>query len=732
MEKKDLQTSHYSAQDCYNLLHPAIQKWIYRQGWDSLRKVQILSIPYLIEPTGDLLISAGTAGGKTEAAFLPIISYTLNNPNSMILCVSPLRALINDQFERLSQICEPLSIQVTPWHGDIPPTKKQAFSRESKGILLITPESLEAMFVSRGYELASIFEHLKYIVIDEIHSFIGTERGKQLQSLICRISNIKKDFVPRIGLSATLGDLSLASSYLRKDNSEVKIIKTNDSGKKLNILLYGIEPTGGDRDLDDTDEKITNILFDRLYDSDNLVFPNSRGKVEEYTSRLSDMCQTSHIPTRFFPHHGSLSSEIRKDSEEKIKSKIGTATIIATTTLELGIDIGSVRSIAQIGSPPSVAALRQRIGRSGRNVEDPSILRCFVKEPIDCDRKELSDLIAQNTLEAIAMINLMCRGWVETPNPNYMHLSTFVQQILSSVAQYGGMNITKLWDVLVVNGAFVYVDKNDFISIVKSLGKNDLLMQDDTKTLYLGRTGEKIVNNYNFYSAFTTNEEYRIVHETKTLGTLPITRPITVDSYIIFAGRKWKVKDVDNDGLVVNVVPAKGGKVPKFEGNGFILQDEIRAEMKEILMENTSVPYLDSNAKRILARAREYAVDRGLSTKSIISNGNSHIFLLWKGDRINNTIVLILNDMGIEAINNGCYIEAGASQEELLRALDAIKSMSSGAFYGIISKIQNLNIEKWDYILPQDVKIRSYADTYLDLSGAKDTIRRFCGSKDMN
>lgn len=712
--KKNLQTSHYSAQDCYALLHPAIQKWIYKQGWNSLREVQILSIPHLIQPTHDMLISAGTAGGKTEAAFLPIISYMLNNPDSMILCISPLKALINDQFERLSQICDPLNILVTPWHGDISAAKKQAFFKDGKGILLITPESLESLFVNKGFEIASIFGYLKYIVIDEIHSFIGSERGKQLQSLICRISNINKDFVPRVGLSATLGDLSLASSYLRKDNRKVEIVKTSESGRELNILLYGIEPSEEDKDLDDRDEKITNILFDRLYDSDNLVFPNSRGKVEEYTSKLSDMCQNNHIPNRFFPHHGSLSCGIREESEEKIKSKTGAATIIATTTLELGIDIGSVKSIAQIGSPPSVAALRQRIGRSGRKVGEPSILRCFVKEPLDSDKEELSDLIAQNTLESVAMIDLMCEGWVETPNPNYMHLSTLIQQILSSVAQYGGMDITNLWNILVVNGAFPYVNKDDFISIIKSLGENDLLMQDDTKTLYLGKTGEKTVNNYNFYTAFITNKEYRIVHETKTLGTLPITRPVTTDSYIIFAGKKWKVKDVDDGRLVINVIPAKGGKAPQFEGSDFILQNEVRAKMKEILMGNAIIPYLDVNARRILNGAREYALDKNLSTRSLISNGGSHILLLWKGDRINNTIVLILNDMGIEALNCGCYVEVKASQEEFQRALELIKSMSYDVFYRIISKAQNLNIEKWDYLLPQDIKVRSYVDTYLD------------------
>ena len=717
-----MQASHYNAQECYDLLHPAVQKWIWKQGWDSLREVQILSIPYLIQPKYDLLISAGTAGGKTEAAFLPIISYMLSCPESMVLCVSPLKALINDQYERISQICETLNIPVTPWHGDISAAKKLAFVKDSKGILLITPESLEALFVNRGYELSSIFSNLKYIVIDEVHSFIGSERGKQLQSLINRISNIKKDFVPRIGLSATLGDLSLASSYLRKDNSNIQIIKTNNVNRKLNILLYAIEPSEELKDENDVSEQITNLLFSKLYDSDNLIFPNSRQKVEEYTSLLSDLCSENSLPNKFFPHHGSLSSGIREDSEDKIKSKSSTANIIATTTLELGIDIGSVKSIAQIGSPPSVASLRQRIGRSGRSIGEPSILRCFTEENRNNDKKELSDFIAQNTLEAAAMIDLMCDGWVETPNPNYLHLSTFIQQVLSSIAQYGGMTIASLWSNLVVNGAFNYLNKDDYILIIKSLGENDLLMQDDTQTLYLGKTGEKIVNNFTFYTAFITNKEYKIMHESKTLGTLPISKPVTVDSYMIFAGRKWKVKDVETEKLIITVIPSKGGKAPVFEGSGFILQDEIRTKMKEVLFSDNDIAYLDKNAKRIINSAREYAKENSLLNKQLISNGHNHLLLLWAGDRINNTIVLLLNNLQIEAMNNGCYIEVKSSNEELKLALRTIQSISINKFYEIIKEVKNLDVEKWDYLLPLDVKIRSYADTYLNLHGAQEAI----------
>jgi len=714
--------SQTSRSNSFELLHPVIKKWVWQQKWCSLREVQERAIPYLINPNNDLIISASTAGGKTEAAFLPIISYILDNPKSLVLYVSPLKALINDQYTRLSGICDPLEIQVIPWHGDISQGKKQGLWKDPTGIVIITPESLEALFVNKGSFIPSIFKNLKYIVIDEMHAFIGTERGKQLQSLMHRIDFVLKHKTPRIGLSATLGDMSLASDYLRPDkSSNPDIIQTGDKGKKLKVLLSAIQPTTSEQD--DAIEQIGKILFDKLYDSDNLVFPNSRKKVEQLSSYLADMCEEHNLPNHFFPHHGSLSAVIREDAEAKVKSKTSHATIIATTTLELGIDIGSVKSIVQVGSPPSVASLKQRLGRSGRTVNEPSILRSFSKEPKDEDRADLSEYIAQNTLENIAMIELMIDGWVEPPNPNYMHLSTLIQQILSTLSQFGGASIASLWTILVEKGAFNYVKKDDFVEILKSLNENELIFQDGAKTVHLAPKGESVMNHYTFYTAFITEKEFKIVHNGTVIGSIPSDKPLAEGSFIIFAGRKWVITRVELENLIIVVNPAQGGKVPDFDGSGCALGGAIRQKMKEVLFSTRDIPYLDQNASRILNDARKYASESGLDKNTMISNGNTHLIVGWQGDRINNTLTMILSSMSIEALNCGCYIEIRTKQDVLMYALAQISKMPESEFKNITSNIKNFDVEKWDRLVPQNLKHKSYCDTYLDFGGTKQWLK---------
>src|ERR1039458_9751731 len=194
-----------AASDTFHLLHPAVQRWVYEQGWTELRDAQEKAAGPILEGSLDVIIAAATASGKTEAAFLPICSRLLSPENSgaCVLYVSPLKALINDQTDRMERLCESLEIPVHPWHGDISQSRKREFLKQPNGILLITPESLEAIFVNRGPSVAALFSKLLYVIVDELHSFIGTERGQQLQSLLWRVEHAIGRRVPRIALSAT-------------------------------------------------------------------------------------------------------------------------------------------------------------------------------------------------------------------------------------------------------------------------------------------------------------------------------------------------------------------------------------------------------------------------------------------------------------------------------------------------------------------------------------------------
>ncbi|MGA9623749.1 MAG: DEAD/DEAH box helicase, partial [Bryobacteraceae bacterium] len=235
-----------AASDTFHLLDPAVQRWIYEQGWTELRDAQEKAAAPILGGSLDVIIAAATASGKTEAAFLPICSRLLSPENSggCVLYVSPLKALINDQSDRMERLCENLKIPVHPWHGDISQGRKREFLKQPSGILLITPESLEAIFVNRGPSVASLFSKLLYVIVDELHSFIGTERGQQLQSLLRRVEHAIGRRVPRIALSATLGDMTIAASFLRPHGSDkVQIVVSGATGQELKLLVRGYRIT---------------------------------------------------------------------------------------------------------------------------------------------------------------------------------------------------------------------------------------------------------------------------------------------------------------------------------------------------------------------------------------------------------------------------------------------------------------------------------------------------------
>ncbi len=184
-----------------------------------MRHIQSQAIHEVTGGTADLVIAATTAGGKTEAAFPPLISQVLDDSAQAagfdLLYIGPLKALITDQAGRLEEVCREVELPVTPWHGDVSASVKSRAVKAPKGILLITPESLEALFIRRGLEIPRLFGATRAIIIDEMHTVLDTERGVQLRSLLTRMELAVGRPIRRVGLSATLGDMQMARAYLR-------------------------------------------------------------------------------------------------------------------------------------------------------------------------------------------------------------------------------------------------------------------------------------------------------------------------------------------------------------------------------------------------------------------------------------------------------------------------------------------------------------------------------------
>lgn len=711
------------------LLDERIQRFIWAEGWEELREAQEAAIPLIVGADRDVVIAAATAAGKTEAALFPALTHLLSTkPRGLIVYVSPLKALINDQFVRLDRLCVDLEVPVWPWHGDVSATSKKRFLTQRCGVLLITPESLEALLCNRGSSVKSIFERTTFFVIDELHAFIGSERGKQLQSLMHRIEAVLDRQVPRIGLSATLGDMDLAKGFLRPGAaSRVALVDSKSSGAELKVLIKGYEePSVVRADADDSEEAepvtpthVAAHLFKALRGTNNLVFPNSRREVERYTHLLNKMCTNQRVPNEFWPHHGNLSSEIRSETEAALKQKERPASAICTNTLELGIDIGAVKSVAQIGPPPSVASLRQRLGRSGRRKGEPAILRGYsIEGSLDGDQG-LSTQLRLRTVQMAAMVSLLAEGWFEPPRAHGAHLSTLVQQLLSLISQTGGLSAGQARAMLCAAGApFEGLSKEEFVELLRHLGRKEMLMQDSAGLLLHGRIGEKFANHYSFYAAFAADEEFRVVAAGKTLGSLPVSMMLIAGQRILFAGKTWYVDEVDEEQKTIHVSRAKGGLPPMFAGGAGRVHTTVRQRMRRLLQSDVHLSFLDETAQRFIAEGRQAHSRLSLADTVVLDQGNQSSVMTWLGDGANEAVACILKRRGLLAVASGPAIEvikgkgSNASIIDVLAdaAVDEIPPLDM-----LLADAQNLRREKWDWALPDPLLRKAYASLYLDL-----------------
>lgn len=713
------------------LLDERIQRFIWAEGWQELRDAQEKAIPFIVNADQDVIVAAATAAGKTEAAFFPALTYLLKaNSEGLIVYISPLKALINDQFGRLQRLCESLEIPVWPWHGDIAASRKTRFFSKPQGVLLITPESLEAMLCNRGSSAASVFRHAAFFVVDELHAFIGSERGKQLQSLMHRVDAAVNRLVPRVGLSATLGDMSLAADFLRPGNAQkVEVVKSDYSEVELRVLVKGYEEPLVVRDGEEEVEaelispaQVGLHLFNNLRGSNNLIFPNSRREVERYTFLLNGFCERMQVPNEFWPHHGSLSKEIRAETEAALKQKEVPASAICTNTLELGIDIGAVKSVAQIGAAPSIASLRQRLGRSGRRKGEPAILRGYCVEDAIGVNSPFDTELRLGTLQMTAQITLLLEKWFEPPQSNGAHLSTLIQQILSSIAQTGGGTAAQIYGLLCGKGnPFPNLSKVEFLELLKHLGREEFLQQDSSGVLLHGRVGEKFVNHYTFYAAFAADEEFRIVTNGRTLGSVPVTQMLTTGQHILFAGKTWRVDEVDEQQKTIYVTRTSGGVPPPFSSGGGRTHTRVRQRMREILEERSSPAFLDGTAQRFLAEARRYYQRSDLANQIVLDQGAEVALLTWLGDSANEAIACLLIRRGFKARSSGPGLVVSKGTRSTQDVIDALMDAAVDEpppIDVLLEDVRNLQREKWDWALPPSLLRKAYASHYLDLSEA--------------
>ena len=308
---------------------PLVQEFIYTNGWEVLRPIQIAAAQVIFDTNDNLILSSDTASGKTEAAFFPIISEMEGSLGESVevLYIAPLKSLINDQFERIDALLRDSGIPVFHWHGDVAASHKNKLLKNPSGVLQITPESLESMLMNKHSDIIRLFGGLRYVIIDEIHTLMGADRGNQILCQLDRIAEIIGHHPRRIGLSATIGDLDKAKAWLTGNSGRQTQTPSAPSNKhrvRLAEEQFYIQDNGQNREISTAEYPETAVMIDAGYEyiydcvknKKSIVFSNSREETEYVTATLRQIAQNRDDEDIFYIHHGNLSAAIREEAEQ--------------------------------------------------------------------------------------------------------------------------------------------------------------------------------------------------------------------------------------------------------------------------------------------------------------------------------------------------------------------------------------------------------------------------------
>lgn len=713
-------------------LHPKIQEAIWNQGWDQLRPLQVDAIEAVLDSQDHIILAAATASGKTEAAFLPILSQIAAEPAESVqaLYISPLKALINDQFGRLEDLCAYAEIPVHRWHGDVSATDKQHLRKSPGGVLLITPESLESQFINHDRHLQRIYAHLRFVVIDELHAFLDNVRGIHLRSLLARL-NIAANVTPRrFGLSATIGDFAPAQAFLcRESPCAVRVIEDGIQRKELRVGVKGFVEARGAGESNDRETEspsaptglaaIAADIAQRFRIESNLIFCNSRRQTELLADKLRILAEAEHWPQNpFLLHHGSLSRELREDAERELKSG-EPVTAICTSTLEMGIDLGAVRAIGQVGPTWSVASLVQRLGRSGRREGESQVLRLYTLDDAVTEHSSLTDRLFPELIRAIALLELHREQWLEPPEYDRFHFSTCIHQVLSVLRQTGGVPAAKLHDVLCGRGAFIRIEQPQFTALLRGLAAKQLIEQMPTGELILAPIGERIVESRDFYAAFASRMEYRIEHDGQAIGVLPQDTIPAEGEFLLLAGRRWRVNLIDHNGKRVAVTPAKGWKQPRFAGGLGGIHPMVTQRMKRVLGEETGYSFLNVPSTQLLAEARQSFVNAGLDMQDTAIGLGGVEWFPWHGSRVMVTLELCAKVDGLKTDRDDlCLRYRKLSASDFMSHRERI---ASGAFKAeqLVVLALDLQRDRFDEHVPEVLLQHAFITEALDLPAAQ-------------
>ena len=674
-----------------------------------------------------MLLTASTASGKTEAAFFPIITLFSEDMPSSVGCIyiGPLKALINDQFSRLNDLCAEADIPVWHWHGDVAQSHKAKLMRHPSGILQITPESLEALLLHKHAAIAKLFGDLRFVVIDEVHSLLRGDRGGQTLCLIERLSRIAGVNPRRIGLSATIGDPEGTGEFLSLGTGRKTIIpKIDAKGSKWRLSMehFYVKDAQAAEDKqipgalpvleEKTDDAPANAdpgigyIFEHTRGKKCLVFVNSREECEMVTTTLRHYCELNHEPDRFLVHHGNLSASYRETAEGIMKDDSQYMTTVTTATLELGIDIGRLERAFQIDAPWTVSSFLQRMGRTGRR-ELPPEMWFVIREDEPEVRAMLPTTIPWKLLQGIALVQLYLEErWVEPPRLDRLPFSLLYHQTMSTLASCGELSPRALADRVLRLHYFHRITQEDYRVLLRHLIATDHIQQTEQGGLIVGLAGERVINSFKFYGVFQESEEYTVRSESQELGT--VVSPPPVGEKLAIAGHVWQVLDVDHKRRLIYCQQVKGS-VPAYFGQcPGDLHTKILTRMRRVLQEDRQYPYLMKNAVARLEQARFTAAHSGAAEKPLINlGGNMWCLLPWVG-----TYTFLTMER---------FLKIKCADRLGLRNLDSARPFfiqftmkaDESAFFRVLAEEIRKPIDPMELVYPKELPLFDKYDEYL-------------------
>ncbi|MDR1530814.1 MAG: DEAD/DEAH box helicase [Clostridiales bacterium] len=711
--------------DVFHRLAPFIQDFIYSSQWTELHGIQAAACEVIFDTDANLLLSSGTASGKTEAAFLPVLTELYNNPAASVgvLYISPLKALINDQFKRLELLLLESHIPVCKWHGDASAAKKNATIKHPAGIVQITPESLESLLTNKRGACLKLFSDLRFVIIDEVHHFMRDARGVQVLCLLERLQKLTGRVPRRVGLSATLGDLAAARAWLNTGTGGDCIAPVSDEGKKSVRLFVHRFVKAGDADetkADSGDRAHFEYLFKMTLDKKTIIFTNSREETEFVMANLREIALRNKAPDVYRVHHGNVSAQLREQTEDEMKSSEDKIVTGATVTLELGIDIGSLEQAVQIGAPTSVASFAQRLGRCGRRGQTPQLLFTFV-EDVQTTAADVLGPINWAFIRLIAVIELYTKEkWIEPIAPHRHPYSLLYHQTMSHLKSNGELSPAALAREILSLGCFQAVSVEDYKKLLVHLIETEHIQQTETG-LIIGRAGERIVNHFHFYAVFIVPEYYLVKDENRSIGTVDKVYPVGMRFSL--AGITWETLDVNAKAKVIFVKRVPGISVVDWDVD---FESELHTvlvrKMRSIMQGDEGYPYLSGSCGERLNEIRYLARNSGILEFMVTPLSERKFALFpWVGTRQLFTLHFALLGRGIKSkipwrtcVYLEVYFSGGAAELEAV-IHDILRSDLNLYALPLPDKIQVMN--KYNEFIPLSLLRKQFIEDFLDFNG---------------